>query len=1044
VVSEPAAMANCPTCAGLLPAGGRFCPMCGMPVGRATRSQARKNVVILFTDLVGFTPMGERLDPEALDRVLDLYFRAAAEAVASHGGIIEKFIGDAVMAVFGLPSCHEDDAVRAVHAAVRLHGEIDRLNAGEFTEFSVHLTLRTGIGSGEVAVSTGLDGSPRVVGDAVNTSARLQQAAAPGEIVLGNTAAWMVRGSVDLESREPLRVKGKSQALRAWTVRSLSPGRARAGAALVGRDTELADLGRACQRVTQTRRGEIVVVSGEAGIGKTRLLTEATRAWRGGRVIAATCPAWGGAGPLDPVRQLMMNAFGDGWLDDLPSLLPDAAEAPRLAEALGRGLGLRPGATGPSETAWSLRCLLTEMAAGQPLVVTCDDFQHAEQALLDLLRDVVPGIEAPVLLIAAGRPEFLATWPDWLAATGATHVALGPLAHDQSRALIRELVTAARATADPGGHEQADPEAIASRVWQAAEGNPLFAEQLVAAVLEDPGVRVPPTVQALLESRLDRLSEPARVLLQRAAVVGRSFTVDDVATLAGYAPAVPLTPTIDALVHDSMLGPAAACDGRTVLEFVPGLLHDTAYGTAPKSDRSRWHEAFGRWLIGRPEATPEVVGHHLEAAYMFGTAVGGAAASLDLAADAAGYLLEAAALADNRGDLHGAATALRRAQGVLPPGDQRHRFASLLLSDLRMELGDPAGAREALDGADALLATDSSWPAVKRIQRAIVDLREHPSQLATVKETAAAPLPAAVAADPEARFRSYLLTAYVSVAEMRLRAASAALESALELAQDRAAAAGRDRYVDSILIGQAELALWGPEPVTEGIARCELLARRLQGDRARLVPVQGVHACLAAMTGDFRTARRLGYTARTSARELRLSLADIALGHMTGLVEAIAGAHGAAGAEYQRSADAWRAAGLAPYAAGLEVLIARRRFEQGRPEQAAALLDACAGEVIDVDVTGRAAIWSLRALLHSADGRHDAASEAAARAVGVAQAIDDPRGQGDAWLDRARVLLAAGDRRGAASAAATAVRRYRAKGATVLAERAQAMEEACR
>lgn len=1046
---------HCPTCAGPLPAVGRFCPMCGMPVSRAHRSQARKNVVILFTDLVGFTPIGERLDPEALEQVLDLYFRAAAEAVARHGGIIEKFIGDAVMAVFGLPARHEDDAVRAVHAASALHDEVGRLNEGKFTEFGVHLALRTGIGSGEVAVSTGLDGAPRVVGDAVNTSARLQQMAGPGEIVLGNTAAWMARGAVDLEPLEPLRVKGKSQPLRAWRVRSLSPARARSRTPLAGRDAELAGLQAALARVTAARRGEVVLLTGEAGIGKTRLLAEAAAAWAGSpapsggavpvaaRVISATCPAWGGAGPLDPVRQLAMSAFGDGWLDDLPGLLPDAPDAVRVAEVLGRSLGLRPGATGPRETAWALRRLLAEMAASQPLVVACDDFHHAGPALMDLLRDAVPGIEAPVLLIAAARLEMLAAAPDWPAAVGATHVTLGPLGPDQVRALVAGLVAAGTEVQGQGDPRPGDPGALAERAAAAAEGNPLFAEQLVAAMLEDSGTGVPPTVQALLEARLDRLPEPERTLLLRASVVGRSFAVEEIAPLANYAPAVPLGPTVDALLRDRMLGRATGPGGRAVLEFVPGLLHDAAYGTAPKSDRSRWHEAFGRWLARRPQAAPDVVGHHLEAAYALGSEVSGTGAPPALASDAAQYLLDAATLAETRGDLRGAAAALERAQRVLPPGDPRHPFIALLLSDLSIGLSDLAAARRALAAADAL-AAGPAWPDARRLQAAIIALREDPSRLAAARELAAAPPGGAAAADPEARFRHCLLAAHVATAEMRLGDAAAALQSALEYARDRDAAIGRDRYVDTLLIGLAELALWGPEPAGDGIARCDLLVRRLHGDRARLVPVQGVHACLAAMTGDFAAARRLAATAGASARELRLPLADIVLGHMTGLAESIAGAHADAEATYRRSARAWREAGQDGYAAGLEVLIAREALEQGRAADAACLLEACAGDILGEDATATAAAWSLRALLHSGAGRHGPAADAAGRAVAAVEAIDDPRGQGDAWLDRARVLLAAGDRPGALAAAGTAARRYQAKGATVLAGRAVTMAGACR
>jgi class 3 adenylate cyclase len=1023
---ESQAVTRCPACTGALPPGGRFCPSCGMPVVSATRTQTRKHVVILFTDLVGFTPIGERLDPEALERVLDLYFGVAVESVASHGGIVEKFIGDAVMAVFGLPARHGDDGARAVHAAVRLHREIDRLNAGELAEFGVVLSLRTGIGAGEVAVSARPDGSPRVIGDAVNTSARLQQAARPGEILLGDTVAWMVRGVADLEARPPLTVKGKSATLSTWTVRSLSAARPRPSAPLIGREAELALLGRQFDQVSGTGQGALVLLSGPAGIGKSRLLAEAPAGWGEARVIATLCPAWGG-GPLDPVRQLAEAAFGDGWPDDLPARLAGSPDPDRVAELLLRGLGLRPGPTGERETAWSLRQLLTAVAGGGPLIVTCDDFHHADEALREVIRLALPGIEAPVLFIAAARPEFPAACRDWLTETSSTHIAVGPLDPDQSRALVSAL------TSTPGSEAAA---AVDDRIWLAAEGNPLFAEQLVAAVREDPTIRVPPTVQSLLEAQLDRLADAERSLLQRAAVVGPTFTVDDVSALAGYPPAIPLEPTIGDLVGHSMLSPTAGPAGRSALRFVPGLLHDTAYGSTPKAERSRWHEAFGRWLIGRQPGEPEVIGHHLEAAYQYGVAVGGAAGAATVAADAATYLFASAELADNRGDLHGAADTLRRGLRLLPPGDPRQRDAALLLADLCGELGELGGAREAVEQAD-VAASDLAWPTVKRLQTAIIDLREDESRLAAVSALAAAPLPAAAAADPEARLRHYLLTAYVAVAEMRLGTASGALMAALEYTGDR------ERNVDSILIGLAELALWGPEPAGDAIARCELLAARLAGDRARLVTVQGVHACLLALTGQFAAGRELAGVARASAAELQMEYALIALGQMTGLVEALAEDHPAAEAEYRRSADAWRDAGQLAYAASMDVLAARAWYEQGQLTAADDLLRGCADQVSERDVTGQAARWSLRALLDSAAGRHQLAREAALKAVEFSASTDDPRGRGDARCDQARVLLAAGDRAGAARAAGQAADFYQAKGATVLTARASALREAC-
>ena len=1040
------AVVRCATCASVVVPGSRYCPRCGMPIAvagpePARGSQARKNVVVLFTDLVGFTQLGERLDPEALSRVLDHYFHAATEAVAEYGGVIEKFIGDAVMAVFGLPVSHGDDGVRAVRAALQLHHETYRLNATALGAYGAALELRSGIGAGEVAVSTAPDGTYRVVGDAVNTSARLQQAAAPGQIVLGHTSAWLVRGAVDLEPAEEVMVKGKAEPQRRWIVRGPAAAPSVPRTALIGRERERALLDAAFRRVGEQRRGGLLVLSGDAGIGKTRLLAEAAADWTDARVLSLRCAAWGSPGPLEPVRSALVELLGVDWIEELPRQLPDVGDAGLVAEQLGRALGLRAGGTSPQETAWSLRRVLEESARRQPLALVCDDFQHAAPALLDLVRDSVPESRAPLLFVAAARPEFIESVPGWAEAAGGELLEVGPLAAADSYRQAELLCAAARAEAPATGAATAACDALrATEVAAAAEGNPLFAEQFVSALLDDPGLAVPPTVQALLEARFDGLPAAERLLLQRASIIGREFAAEELEALAGFAPAVPLYPGLDGLLRRSALGrtrsAAVGPAGGQVFQFVPGLLHDIAYGSMPKAERSSSHQQFAHWLEQCRDSEPEVIGHHLETAYLLGHAVGSATVTPALAAAAAGRLIESARQADARGDVSTGAASLRRAQLLLPAGDPRQRAVGLLLCDLELELGDRAGAERALDAADAAIGADPTWPAVVELQRALVAVRSDPGRHRQAAELVAAPPAPESARDHDFAFRRHLLTAYLQVSDMRYGDAGAELLAALAHTAEHS----RDR--DRVLTGLAELALWGPEPVPVALARCEELTQRLGGDRGRLLPVQAAHAGLLALSGDVDSARRLAAVAFAGAEELRLTHARVILRQMAGLIEALAGDHTAAAAEYRTAAATFQGLGRHGIAASLDVLAARQLLEQGDTVASSALLGACRGRIDPGDVAAQVCAASLDAQLSAAAGHCDGAVAEAARATELAERTDDLRGQGDAWLDLARVLRVARRPAEAGAAARRATERYRAKGAAVLAERAERFERA--
>jgi class 3 adenylate cyclase/tetratricopeptide (TPR) repeat protein len=615
-------MAVCASCGREAVAEFRFCPECGAPAERALSDGVRKTVSVVFCDLVGSTALGESTDPEALRGLLGRYFARMRSIVELHGGTVEKFIGDAVVAVFGVPVVHEDDALRACRAAVEIRDALPELGLGG----------RLGVNTGEVM--TGKD-DLLAAGDTMNVAARLEQAAPSGGILIGEPTYALVRDVVEAETVEPLALKGKSERVGAYRLVSVLPVPERSHELpFVGRQDQLERIVAAWERASSQGRCELVTVVGDAGVGKSRLVAEAlTRV--GGRVVRGRCLPYGEGITYWPLVEVLKQL----------AMLPTD---PAAAAAINSLLGTSDVASNGDEIAWAFRKLLAEQA---PLVVVFDDLQWGEETFLDLIESTaLLSSGAPLLLVCMARPELLQRRPGW-----AGVVPLEPLGREQTDALIGEQVA---------------PD-LRERIADAAGGNPLFISEMLAMVAEQDvvEVEVPPTLKALLAMRLDQLDEAERKVLERGSIEGEIFHRGSVQALA------PAEERVDArlaaLVRHQLVRPdRAQLPGDDGYRFRHLLIRDTAYESLPKTTRAELHRRFADWLAVHGSSLvelDEVLGYHLEQAASYLAELGRPDATL--AEQASIRLIAAAERARWRWDRNAARSFYGRALKLLPQPD---------------------------------------------------------------------------------------------------------------------------------------------------------------------------------------------------------------------------------------------------------------------------------------------------------------------------------------------------------------------------------------
>jgi len=615
-------------------------------------------VTALFCDVAGSTALGEELDPEVLRGVMSHYFREIRATIERHGGTVEKFIGDAVMAVFGIPRLEEDDALRAVRAAAEIRERLPAIA----DEVGVALRFRTGVNTGPV-LSGG--GESLATGDAVNVAARLEQAAAPGEIVLGQETYELVRDAVEVEPLEPLALKGKSEPVSAYRllgVDPVAPGVARhLDAPLVGRERELQLLEQAWERVVRERGCHLLTLLGVAGAGKSRLLAELfAKLGENATLLRGRCLHYGEGITFWPLVEALM--------------LVGERAAP-LLKRLEEG-----GAATPEELFWEIRRLLEELASEQPVILHIDDLQWAEAMMLDLLDHVVDlSRGAPILVLCTARLELLEERSAWGGGKlNATTVLLEPLDRGASEQLLDHL-----------GHDL--DAATRARVIEASEGNPLFLEEMVALARDRGHVAVPSTIQALLVARLERLASPEREVLERGAVEGQVFHRLAVRELVGGDVISTVERPLAGLIRKELIRPhPSALTDDEAYRFRHLLIRDAAYEGLPKATRAELHERFARWLEhagSKLAELDEIVGWHFEQAVHYehelGRAINGAVAER-----AAEHLLTAGQRAHDRGDGRAARNLLERAHAVAPDSSAIRARIGVDLAEQLLDAGE--------------------------------------------------------------------------------------------------------------------------------------------------------------------------------------------------------------------------------------------------------------------------------------------------------------------------------------------------------------------
>jgi len=608
----------CATCGGENQAGARFCSDCGAALATTPEREVRKTVTVVFSDVTGSTALGESTDPEALRALLARYFDRMKGIVESHGGTVEKFIGDAVMAVFGIPQAHEDDALRACRAAVEMREALPELG----------IRGRIGVNTGEVVTGT----SERLAtGDAVNVAARFEQAAEPGEVLIGEATYALVRRAVLVEAVEPLTLKGKSEPVPAYRLVSVlyAPERSHASR-FVGRERELAQISEAWASAQEQAGCELVTVVGDAGVGKSRLVAEALASFDA-HVVRGRCLPYGEGITYWPVVEVMKQ------LAELPA-------EPAAAAAIRSVLGESDVATSGDEIAWAFRKLLEEQA---PLVVVFDDIQWGDETFLDLVESTaLLSTGAPLLLLCMARPELVERRPSWPGV-----LRLEPLPSAEADALIGDAVS----------------DELRARIARAAGGNPLFISEMLAMAAEDGEVEVPPTLKALLAARLDQLDEAERKVLERGSVEGEIFHRGGVQALAPEETQV--TTRLAALVRRQLVRPdRAQIAGDDGYRFRHLLIRDAAYEALPKAVRADLHARFANWVDEHGHSLverDEIVGYHLEQAVRYAAELGQPEA--DLADRAASRLAAAGRRASDRLDYRGAVALLSRAVELQRP-----------------------------------------------------------------------------------------------------------------------------------------------------------------------------------------------------------------------------------------------------------------------------------------------------------------------------------------------------------------------------------------
>ena len=1045
-------MTVCANCGTDNPEGARFCYSCGSAIGvllEAAR-ETRKTVTVLFIDAVSSTSLGERMDPESMRAVMTRYFDVMREAIESHGGAVEKFIGDAVMAIFGVPTVHEDDALRACRAAVEIRGRLAELEPQIRADRGVSIEWRAGINTGPVVAGDVAAGQRIVTGDAVNVAARLEAAAAPGEILIGEETHALVRDSVGVEPVAALTLKGKSEPVPAWRLLAVGEASGRhvrpQEAPLVGRRRPLRLLEEAFNEVTEDRVCHLFTVLGVAGVGKSRLVDEFLSGL-GDRASVASgrCLAYGSGITYWPVAEALRSGIGigetatsDEAAGALAAALSDEPVEPRIAAAVGSLIGLDSERHDQEELFWAVRKTFEALARRRPLVLVLDDIHWGEATFLDLVEHIADwSRDAPILLLAMARSELLEKRPAWGGGKrSATTVQLEPLSDLESDQLVHSLLGEVDLPLDFRG-----------RVSQAAEGNPLFVEELVAKLIDDGFLQrtaagwaatgdlrdlsMPPSIHALLAARLDGLGAEERAVIERGAVEGKTFHRGAVTALASE----PLRPRVPdrlaGLMRMELVRPdQAAFAGEEAYQFRHLLIRDAAYQGLAKQTRSELHERFADWLervaVDREIEYEEIIAYHLEQAYRYRTELGPTdAAALELARRSGTLLAHACRRAQVRGDIGGTVHLLKRAVSLLPPGEARRLLvaqtgvyflyagdgpeAERMLKDTIAEARAAGDDRAAAWANVSLLMVTGSTRSIEgsEMVRQAEQLRDQLTEVGDLEGAQAAEL-----------------LAGQSLFQVGL--AGDAFERTQRVADNAASGA----IATWAWLQRTGAAVYGPMPADEVIALMEQAI--VENDRH-----PGPRSAIAQMLllqGRFAKATQVIDEAGQLGADLGDRIFETVVDELLGSIALWSGDVEQAVQMLRRSYDRLVALGDRGFASTTAARVAEANVEAGDLAQAWDFATIARQTSASDDVASQAGGRQAQAEVLSARGQHEEAEALAREAVTIMESTDYLAWRGHALVHLARVLRAAGKHAQAVEVARSAIELYEAKGATFFVE----------
>ncbi|MFN2488523.1 MAG: AAA family ATPase [Actinomycetota bacterium] len=1037
-------MRSCERCGEPSAERAGFCASCGAPLRRAP-DEVRKTVTSLFADLVGSTALAQELDPEAYRDVMSRFFEAMVKAIQAHAGAVEKFIGDAVRATFGVPLVSEDDALRAVEAALDMRRRLGRLNDGLEASHGIRLEVRIGINSGEVIAGRSVAGQPLLVGRATTTAARLQQAARPGEILLGEDTFRLLRHSVEA-APIALGVKGRTDPITAYRVVAKPSARVRETRptrhAMVGRTSDKAVLLQTFEDAAGSPACRLVTVVGTPGVGKSRLVSDfAAEVGARAAILMGRCLSYGEGITYWPLKEIIKQAAGIGDGDDarqarakIEEAVQGSQSASLVTERLAQTVGVAEGRAAPEEIAAAARRLLQQMAARSPVVIIFEDLHWAEKPLLDViehLRDWSGSV--PLLLLCVARPEILDQGP--LRTEAGRIVSLQPLDPADSRLVLNNLAG-----------DVALPERFSARLATMAGGNPLFMEQTMSMLIDDGILRrtaegwitpsvidvpVAPTIQVILAARLDRLRVPERAVLQCASVIGLEGPMTALRYLHGSDPA----PEMKALVQKEFIERwGSDHTGAESFCLRHALIREAAYNSIPKTQRALLHERLGSWMEEEFEARvaeyEEIIGYHFEQAYRYRRELAPREPRYaGLGIKAAQRLASAGRRAHGREDMEGTRNLLSRASRLFDEDAGPPLDVVAKLGDALTVLRDMGACRELITRAenDSVRTGDRRFEAHSQYLRSYVDVREQPdySNTDAIQDARRAVELCAELQDEEghARSLSYLAWAYVALGRnaSAVDAGRAAIAAAQRAGSTHVEAFGREILLDAMVIG--------PTPASEALSQVSESLEWCMGTTNRRMEAVWL----------FKRAELEAMLDRSNAARHSLSLGDALmrdLGDTDALLMArcfdsftaylYLGIPESAEAELRRALKMLQATGEVSIAASVGARLAELLCRQGSVSEAEALsLEAReTTSADDPDVHIRCSINLARILLHKSN---EAGAEGHARvACELADATDWLNLQGDARRCLGEVLRTRAPAR-SREALAEAARLYRAK-----------------